>query len=68
MGQELWCDAEVKGIEKVGDDFLIEVIRNGKEHPIGIRIVGYHRDAFVTLVQSSVSKFRHEVFVYRVLN
>jgi predicted Rossmann fold flavoprotein len=34
MGQELWCDAEVKGIEKVGDDFLIEVIRNGKEQKL----------------------------------
>ncbi|MDB5143281.1 MAG: NAD(P)/FAD-dependent oxidoreductase [Mucilaginibacter sp.] len=34
MGQELWCDAEVKSIEKIGGDFLIEVIRNGKEQKL----------------------------------
>ncbi len=34
MGQELWCDAEVKGIEKVGDSFSILVLRNGKEQKL----------------------------------
>jgi predicted Rossmann fold flavoprotein len=31
MGQELWCDAEVMGIENAGDGFSVAVMRNGKE-------------------------------------
>ncbi len=34
MGQELWCDTEVKGIEKTGDGFNILVLRNGKEQKL----------------------------------
>ena len=32
MGQELWCDTEVKGIENDGDNFSVGISRNGKEH------------------------------------
>ncbi len=34
LGQEIWCDTEVKGVEKVGDDFIIQLIRNGKEQKL----------------------------------
>ncbi len=30
MEQELWCDAEVLSIERVGNDFSVQVLRNGK--------------------------------------
>lgn len=30
LGQELWCDTEVKGVEKTEDDFIIQIERNGK--------------------------------------
>jgi hypothetical protein len=31
MGQELWCDTDVKNVEKAGDGFTIVMERNGKE-------------------------------------
>jgi len=31
MGQEIWCNAEVKSVEKVGDSFKVIVDRNGRE-------------------------------------
>ena len=31
MGQEIWCDAEVVNVEKAGNDFLGNIIRDGKE-------------------------------------
>jgi predicted Rossmann fold flavoprotein len=31
FGQELWCDVEVTGIEKAGDNFSVQIQRNGKE-------------------------------------
>ena len=31
MGQEIWCDTEVKGVEKSGDNFIIHIVRNGRE-------------------------------------
>ncbi|HEY9000208.1 MAG TPA: NAD(P)/FAD-dependent oxidoreductase [Mucilaginibacter sp.] len=34
FGQEIWCDAEVTGIEKAGDDFSVNAIRNGKEQKL----------------------------------
>jgi len=34
MGQEIWCDTEVIGIEKIADDFTIEILRNGKQQKI----------------------------------
>jgi len=34
LGQEIWCDAEVTGVEKVGEDFAVNVIRNGKEQKL----------------------------------
>ncbi|MFI5161840.1 MAG: NAD(P)/FAD-dependent oxidoreductase [Sphingobacteriales bacterium] len=36
FGQELWCDTEVTGIEKVGDDFGIQIQRNGKEQKLSV--------------------------------
>ena len=30
LGQEIWCNADVKGIEKMGEDFIIAFERNGK--------------------------------------
>jgi hypothetical protein len=39
MGQEIWCDAEVKSVEKVGDDFVVQVIRNGKEQKLSTQKV-----------------------------
>jgi predicted Rossmann fold flavoprotein len=34
MGQELWCDTEVKSVEKIGDGFTIMIERNGKEQKL----------------------------------
>jgi predicted Rossmann fold flavoprotein len=34
FGQELWCDTEVTGIEKVGDAFSVQMIRNAKEQKL----------------------------------
>jgi predicted Rossmann fold flavoprotein len=34
MGQELWCDTEVKSVEKTGDRFTIVIERNGKEQKL----------------------------------
>jgi len=34
LGQEIWCDAEVTGIEKIGEGFSVNVIRNGKEQKL----------------------------------
>ena len=31
MGQEIWCDTEVKGVEKSGDNFIIHIVRIGRE-------------------------------------
>lgn len=31
FGQEIWCDVEVVKVEKVGDDFGVHLVRNGKE-------------------------------------
>jgi len=30
MGQELWCDTDVKSVEQAADGFIIQVERNGK--------------------------------------
>jgi predicted Rossmann fold flavoprotein len=34
FGQEIWCDAEVLGVERVGEDFTVHLIRNGKEQKL----------------------------------
>jgi predicted Rossmann fold flavoprotein len=34
MEQELWCDTEVKSIEKVEDGFSVLVLRNGREQQL----------------------------------
>jgi len=34
FGQEIWCDAEVTGIERVGNGFSVNVIRDGKEQKL----------------------------------
>lgn len=34
FGQEIWCDAEVVGVEKVGEDFTVHLLRNGREQKL----------------------------------
>ena len=34
FGQEIWCDAEVVGVEKAGEDFTVHLIRDGKEQKL----------------------------------
>jgi predicted Rossmann fold flavoprotein len=36
FGQELWCDTEVRGIEKVENGFNVQVLRNGKEQKLSV--------------------------------
>jgi len=34
LGQDIWCNADVKGIEKIGDGFIVSFERNGKEEKV----------------------------------
>lgn len=34
--QEIWCDTEVLGVEKIGDDFVVHILRNGKEQKLSV--------------------------------
>jgi predicted Rossmann fold flavoprotein len=34
MGQEIWCDAEVVNVEKVGEEFIVQILRQGKQQKL----------------------------------
>ncbi|MDO3626385.1 NAD(P)/FAD-dependent oxidoreductase [Mucilaginibacter sp. BT774] len=34
--QEIWCDTEVVGVEKVKNDFVVHIIRNGNEQKLSV--------------------------------
>jgi len=36
MGQEIWCDAEVKGLEQVDNGFVVSVERNGRTENLAV--------------------------------
>jgi predicted Rossmann fold flavoprotein len=36
LGQEIWCDAEVKGIEQVDNGFVVSVERNGRTENLSV--------------------------------
>jgi predicted Rossmann fold flavoprotein len=36
LGQEIWCDAEVKGIEQVDSGFVVSVERNGRPENLAV--------------------------------
>jgi predicted Rossmann fold flavoprotein len=36
FGQELWCDTEVTGIEKVENGFNVQILRNGREQKLSV--------------------------------
>ncbi|HTD42459.1 MAG TPA: NAD(P)/FAD-dependent oxidoreductase [Mucilaginibacter sp.] len=36
FGQEIWCDTEVVSVEKVGDGFVVHIVRSGKEQKLSV--------------------------------